>query len=107
MMPRNGSVTPRQKAASLGGKAVATKTPPAKCPKCNEEMTGRKWHSYLGHLGLHGLADRYFDGNMQRAQERLRENSLARSDPAPWNSAWPDYKPIWEVHPADLMRRPE
>ncbi len=106
-MSKDSSVTPQIKAASLGGKAVRTKTPPAKCPKCNEKMTGRKWHSYLGHLGLHGLADRYFDGDMKMAQERLRENSLARQDAAPWNDAWPDYKPIWAVHPADIMGEPE
>lgn len=59
----------------------------ATCPRCGEDMSGRVWHSFLGHLGLHGLADRYFDGDMQAAQKSLRNNGLARQDPAPWNGA--------------------
>ena len=52
------------------------------------------WHSYLGHLGLHGLADRYFGGDLQAAQQHLRNNGLARQDAAPWNGAWPTYQPL-------------
>lgn len=37
-----------------GGLVVSRKQPPATCPYCGRLMTGRKWHSYLGHLGLHG-----------------------------------------------------
>ena len=78
-----------------GGKAVAKKIPPPFCPRCGKEiMWGSPWHSYLGHLGLHGLADKYFDGDITKAQKRLRENGLARQDPAPWNGAWPKYKPL-------------
>lgn len=84
----------QKKNASLGGKAVKKKATPDKCPRCGETMAGRKWHSYLGHLGLHGLADHHFSGDMQKAQERLRSNSLAKQDPAPWNNAWPKYRPI-------------
>lgn len=98
----DGSVNLKREPCSLGGRAVRSKRPPDKCPKCNEVMAGRKWHSYLGHLGLHGLADRFFDGCMQSAQKRLRQNSLARSDPSPWNGAWPEYKPILEDLPEAL-----
>ncbi len=57
-------------------------------------MAGRVYHSYLGHLGLHGLADKYFDGDIEEAQKRLRENGRARSDPFRANGAFPAYKPI-------------
>ena len=80
----------------LGGLAVKDKIPPVVCPRCNQSMVGRSWHSYLGHLGLHGLADRHFDGDLQAAQRRLRENGLARQDPYPGNGAWPKYEPIGE-----------
>ena len=45
-------------------------------------------------LGLHGLANAYFGGDLVAAQRRLRENGLARQDPAPENGAWPDYRPV-------------
>lgn len=77
-----------------GGKAVKGKTPPDSCPHCGRSMAGRRWHSYLGHLGLHGLANHYFKGDLQAAQRRLQQNSLARNDPAPWNGAWPKYSPV-------------
>jgi len=77
-----------------GGLAVVKRTPPARCPKCGAAMTGRSWHSYLGHLGLHGLARQYFAGDIEAAQRRLRRNGLARQDPFPSNGAWPTYEPI-------------
>ncbi len=86
----------RRKGASIGGKAVGTKKPPDTCPRCGEPMAGRKWHSYLGHLGLHGLADNWFGGDLEMAQRRLRRNGLARQDPTPWNQAWPEYRPVVE-----------
>ncbi len=79
---------------SEGGKAVKAKTPPATCPRCSRQMTGRTWHSYLGHLGLHGLAERHFGGDIQAAQKHLQQNGLARLDPFPGNGAWPKYSPI-------------
>ena len=80
-----------------GGLAVAKKHPPAYCPRCGKEiMWGTTWHSYLGHLGLHGLADNHFGGDIEAAQKRLRDNGLARQDPAPWNNALPKYRPITE-----------
>ncbi len=79
---------------SLGGRSVIDKLPPRVCPRCGKSMQGRKYHSYLGHLGLHGIADKYFGGDVEAAQKRIRENGRARSDPAPWNGAWTSYKPI-------------
>jgi len=79
-----------------GGLAVTERRPPERCPYCGKKMAGRSWHSYLGHLGLHGLARRYFDGDLDAAQRRLRRNGLARQDPSPWNGAMPTYKPVWQ-----------
>lgn len=79
----------------LGGRAVAEKLPPAYCPRCHRPIEwGSTWHQFLGHLGLHGLADKYFGGDIQAAQQRLRENGLARQDPAPWNGAFKPYQPV-------------
>jgi hypothetical protein len=87
--------TPKRSPQSLGGLAVAKKEAPGYCPRCGKEFPFcTEWHSYLGHLGLHGLADRYFNGDIKAAQKRLRQNGLARQDPAPWNNAWPKYQPI-------------
>jgi hypothetical protein len=85
-----------QEARRKGGQAVARKQPPAVCPHCGKSMAGRKWHSYLGHLGLHGLANNHFDGDIEAAQRRLRENALALAEQgASWsNGAWGVYKPI-------------
>jgi hypothetical protein len=82
---------------SLGGKALTRKEAPGQCPRCGKVFGWlTPWHCYLGHLGLHGLAERYFGGDIQAAQKRLRDNGLARQDPAPWNGAWPRYRPIRE-----------
>lgn len=80
---------------SLGGKAVAKKHAPLSCTRCGKEFPfATPWHVYLGHLGLHGLADKYFEGDLQAAHKRLWQNGLARQDPAPWNGAWPKYRPV-------------
>lgn len=80
---------------SAGGRAVAAKEPPATCARCGKKMAFcTPWHSYLGHLGLHGLADNHFGGDLEAAQKRLRENGLARQDPMPWNGAYKPYRPI-------------
>jgi hypothetical protein len=80
--------------APLGGRAVANKRPPDRCPRCGRPMEGRTWHGFLGHLGLHGLADNHFGGDVAEAQRHLRENGLAAQDPAPWNGAFPKRKPL-------------
>lgn len=68
---------------SRGGQKVAQRQPPDTCPHCNAPMQARKWHSYLGHLGLHGLADNWFNGDIEAAQKHLRENGLAINSPGP------------------------
>jgi hypothetical protein len=59
-------------------------------------MEGRSWHSYLGHLGLHGIANKHFGGDIKAAQKRLRENGMARMDAFPGNGYTPEYRPIQE-----------
>jgi len=86
----------RKIGAAAGGKAVVNKTPPDVCPRCGQSMAGRSWHSYLGHLGLHGLADNWFCGDLEMAQRQLRRNGLARQDPMPGNGGWPAYRPVTE-----------
>jgi hypothetical protein len=102
-MSDNGKLTDAQLSAlaqgrrigsSLGGRAIKSKVPPASCPRCGADTAGRTWHSFLGHLGLHGLADRYFDGDIEAAQRHLRKNGLARQDPAPGNGAFRPYTPV-------------
>lgn len=85
----------QMKPQRLGGLAVARKTAPAVCPRCGKAFAFETpYMAYLGHLGLHGLADRYFNGDIRAAQRRLRENGLARQDPMPYNNAWPRYRPV-------------
>jgi len=87
----------RRSIQSLGGKAVITKDVPAACPHCQKPMAGRTYHSFLGHLGLHGLANKYFNGDIEAAQKRLRENGRARQDPFPGNGAWQPYRQIVDL----------
>jgi hypothetical protein len=79
-----------------GGLAVAKKlAPTAPCPRCGKMYPFQtSWMTWLGHLGLHGLADNHFDGDIKAAQRHLRNNGLARQDPVPWNNAWPKYRPV-------------
>lgn len=92
----------RKKIQRLGGQAVIGKAVPARCPRCGQSMQGRVYHSFLGHLGLHGLADKYFEGDLQATQRRLQENGRARQDPFPTNGAWKRYQPIQvKVHLGD------
>ena len=37
---------------SKGGKAVIGRQAPDNCPRCGISTKDRRWHSYLGHLGL-------------------------------------------------------
>ena len=86
----------RKIGAPLGGKASNSRPAPAACPRCGRSYAGKTMAAYKGHLGLHGLADRYFAGDIEAAQRRLRENGRARQDPAPWNGAWKPYRPVAE-----------
>lgn len=93
-----------QAARSKGGKTTASKHAPDHCPRCGKEFAFcTPWHSYLGHLGLHGLADRYFNGDMQAAQKQLQRNGLARQDPAPYNQAWPKYQALKKIETVNQL----
>lgn len=85
---------PTPQAARAGGLAVRAKESPEACPHCGQPMNGRAWHSFLGHLGLHGLANNHFNGDIHAAQERLRRNGLAKQDPFPENGAFQPYRPV-------------
>ena len=77
-------LTPQQ----LGGLAVKDKTFPRACPRCGASMRDKTYHGYLGHLGMHGYADKYFCGNVSAAARQLCFNAMAAYDPAPWNGVW-------------------
>jgi len=83
---------------SIGGKAVAQKfAPPTPCPRCGKVYPFQtSWMAWLGHMGLHGLADKHFGGDIQAAQKRLRQNGQAKQgEGASWqNGAFPPYRPI-------------
>jgi hypothetical protein len=84
---------------SAGGRAMAQKlAPPTTCPRgCGKTWKfGDSWMAYLGHLGLHKLADNYFGGDIKAAQRRLGENGRARQEQgASWqNGASPVYRPV-------------
>lgn len=82
---------------SLGGKALAKKWAPSRCPKCGKELDLTiTWYGYLGHLSFHKLADKYFGGDVAKLQKRLRENGQARQDPFPANRAFKPYRKIGE-----------
>jgi hypothetical protein len=79
-----------------GRQAQAQAEVPAVCPHCGRSLAGYSFNRYLGHLGLHGLADNHFNGDVAAAQKRLRENALALAEQdASWsNGAWGRYRPI-------------
>lgn len=83
---------------SMGGQAVAAKfAPPTPCPRCGRVYPFQtSWMTWLGHLGLHKLADNYFGGDIKAAQRRLSENGRARQEEgASWqNNAFKPYRPI-------------
>lgn len=80
-----------------GRQAQARAEVPDECPRCEKSLVGYSFNRYLGHLGLHGLADNKFKGDIEAAQEHLQRNGLARQDPAPWNGAWRPYVPVEEL----------
>lgn len=73
---------------ALGGLAVKNRTPPKRCLRCGADFRRKTYHQYLGHMGLHGYADRYFCGDISKAARRLARNGLASQDPFPWNGAF-------------------
>ena len=75
----------RRKARRAQAKAAV----PAACPHCGCPLDGYDFNRYLGHLGLHGLADNHSNGDLVAAQRRLRQNGLAGQDPAPVKSQRP------------------
>jgi hypothetical protein len=77
-------------------RAQARATVPALCPHCGKQLQGYSFNRYLGHLGLHGLANNHFEGDVEAAQRRLQQNALALAEQgASWsNGAWGEYKPI-------------
>lgn len=92
------SVTPQQ----AGGLAVKEKyAPTAPCPHCGKVFPFlASWMSWIGHMGLHSTANRYFDGDISAAARQLAYNGLAAQERgAAWsNGAWQrKYKPIKPV----------
>lgn len=73
---------------ALGGLAVKNRTPPKRCLRCGADFRRKNYHQYLGHMGLHAYADRYFCGDMSKAAQRLARNGLASQDPFPQNGAF-------------------
>lgn len=67
---RRGAAKTRQR------EAAGDLVPPATCPRCGKAITS--WRHWLGHQGLHALADRYFSGDVAKAQEHLRRNGYAK-----------------------------
>ncbi|GIK42385.1 MAG: hypothetical protein BroJett011_62180 [Chloroflexota bacterium] len=90
-------LTPQQ----LGGKAVAQKYAPTHpCPRCGKLYPFlTPWMAWIGHQGLHALADKFFGGDIKAAQKRLRDNGRARQEEsATWqNGASPKYRPIRQM----------
>lgn len=82
-------MTPQQ----LGGLAVKNRLPPKCCPRCGADFWRKNYHQFLGHMGLHGYADRYFCGNISMAAQRLARNGLAAQDPFPQNGVF-KHKPV-------------
>lgn len=83
---------------ALGGLAVKEYPFPARCPRCRVSLIGKTYHGYLGHMGLHAYADRYFGGNLSAAARQLAYNGMAATDPAPWNGAFQRRKKSAQIY---------
>ena len=72
---------------SQGGRATAA-LPGGICPRpdCVSSFDTRM--QLLGHLGLHGFADRFTGGDLIKARLKLGLTGAAATDPAPWNGAF-------------------
>lgn len=85
---------------AMGGLAVKSHPFPARCPRCRQSLAGKNYHGYLGHMGMHTYADRYFCGNLSAAARQLAFNGLASQDPAPWNGAFQQHKKSAKIYKA-------
>ena len=70
---------------SRGGLAAA-RLPGGTCEKCNTSF--RSHMKLIGHLGLHGFADRFANGNLDKARLLLGLTGAAATDPFPQNGAF-------------------
>ncbi len=74
---------------SRGERATASKRLIAwRCPDCGRNYTHVSQLTVSGHRGLHGFANRFTGGNLQRAAEKLALIGQAATDPTPWNGAF-------------------
>lgn len=85
---------------SAGGLAVKSTPFPMRCPRCRASLAGKTYHGYLGHMGLHTYADRYYCGHMSAAARQLAYNGLASQDPMPWNGAFQWRKKSAQIYQA-------
>ena len=69
-----------------GGRTTAGKVAPAACRKCGKTFSSHL--AYAGHLGLHGLADRYCGGDMKEALTKFNLLGIAATDCCPANGAF-------------------
>jgi ATP-dependent exoDNAse (exonuclease V) beta subunit len=85
---------------ALGGLAVKSHLFPARCPRCRVSLAGKTYHGYLGHMGMHTYADRYYCGDTSAAARQLAYNGLASQDPMPWNGAFQRRKKSARIYQA-------
>jgi hypothetical protein len=69
-----------------GGRITAAKAAPGPCPKCGKTFPSHL--AYAGHLGLHGLADRYCQGDLKQAVVKFNLLGIAATDSHPGNGAF-------------------
>lgn len=69
-----------------GGQTTAALTGAYTCPRCKRKYT--RHCEYAGHLGLHGFADKYTNGDMQAAARKFNLLGIAAGDPFPANGAF-------------------
>ena len=85
---------------TAGGLAVKSLPFPARCPRCRTSLAGKNYHGYLGHMGMHKYADRYFCGDISAAARQLAYNGLASQDPMPYNGAFQRRKKSAQIYQA-------
>lgn len=81
-----------------GGQTVA-RLPGGFCPRCGLHFPS---HARLaGHLGLHAYADKYCDGDLDRARLHFSIVGAAASDPFPENGAYAEGHKFLAEHRKD------